>query len=232
LQKKVIMGNSTGKIRSYIRRSGRLSSSQARALIELLPLYGCEAEDESPLPLEVLFPEKKELILEIGFGMGEATVEIARQRPECSFIAVEVHKPGVGRLLNEIVKGGLENIRVVHGDADIVINRMLPEASLDGVHLFFPDPWPKKKHHKRWLIQKTFLQELLRVLKPGAYIYAVTDWEEYARWIIEEAAKVPELENPYPESFSPPVPWRPETRFEKKGLDKAHQIWEIWLQVR
>ncbi len=217
------------KIRSYITRAGRESPSQKRALEELLPEYGCMAEEGVPLPLDSWFPERSSLVLEIGFGMGEASVEIAKSRPDCSFIAVEVHKPGIGRLLNEIEREKLQNIRVVQGDADIVVNSMLPPESLSGVHVFFADPWPKKKHHKRRLLQARFLGELACRLAPGGYIYAVTDWEDYAYWILEEAGKVESLKNPS-RGFSPPIAWRPRTRFEKKGLDKQHSIREIWLE--
>lgn len=225
------MDKNTFRIRSYIRRGGRLSPSQSRAMEELMPEYGCEAEEGRLLPLEAWFGGSSPVVLEIGFGMGEATVEIAKMRPDCSFVAVEVHKPGIGRLLNEIRRENLTNIRVVHGDADIVVASMLPEEALAGVHLFFSDPWPKKKHHKRRLIQAPFLERISSRLAPGGYIYAVTDWEDYAQWILREAAKCTSLVNPY-DGFSPPVQWRPQTRFEKKGLDKQHLIREIWLEKR
>jgi tRNA (guanine-N7-)-methyltransferase len=217
------------KIRSYITRAGRISPAQKRALEELLPKYGCMAEEGVSLPLDRWFPDRTSLILEIGFGMGEATAEIAKARPDSSFIAVEVHKPGIGRLLNQIEREELHNIRVVEGDAEIVVNSMLPAGSLSGVHIFFADPWPKKKHHKRRLIQATFLEALCLRLVPGGYIYAVTDWEDYAQWIIEESGKVISLRNPG-RGFSAPAAWRPRTRFEKKGLDKQHSIREIWLE--
>lgn len=219
------------RIRSYSRRSGRLSSSQERALAELLPRYGGTLSIERPLPLSQWFPEYGRIVLEIGFGMGEATVEIAEKFPDHFFLGAEVHKPGIGRLLNEIERRGIKNIRVVHGDADILIRTMLPKLYLSGVHIFFSDPWPKKRHHKRRLIQAPFLRSLLPVLKPDGYIYMVTDWEDYAQWILAESEKVPELENPY-KGYASPIPWRPETRFEKKGLDKMHLIREIWLQKR
>ncbi len=224
------MERAGSKIRSYITRAGRVSPSQKRALEELLPKYGTIAEEgASLLPLDRWFPDRASLVLEIGFGMGEATVEIAKSRPDCSFIAVEVHKPGIGRLLNEIEREDLHNIRVVQGDADIVINSMLPAESLSGVHIFFADPWPKKKHHKRRLIQAPFLEALCLRLAPGGYIYAVTDWEDYAQWILAEVGKVKSLKNPV-RGFAAPAEWRPQTRFEKKGLDKQHSIREIWLE--
>lgn len=188
-----------------------------------------EIDEAAKLPLDTWNRGGMEMILEIGFGMGEASVEIAESRPNCLFLAAEVHKPGIGRLLNEIDRREIKNIRVLSGDADILVNSMLEAESLAGVHVFFPDPWPKKRHHKRRLLQESFFHDLLRVLKPGGYIYAVTDWEDYAEWILREAESTEGLHNPHG-GYAPPVSWRPRTRFEKKGLDKAHLIREIWLE--
>lgn len=199
----------------------------------MLPRYGFilegRKEDASPFPLAEWLQGWEKVVLEIGFGMGEATWEIAEKRPDTLFIGVEVHKPGVGRLVNEIERTGLSNIRIVQGDADLLIERHIPDSILSGVHVFFPDPWPKKRHYKRRLLKQSFLQRIGGKLVPGGYLYAVTDWEPYAEFILAQGEAAPSFRNPYG-GYAPPVPWRPVTRFEKKGLDKQHTIREIWLE--
>jgi tRNA (guanine-N7-)-methyltransferase len=221
------------RIRSFQRRSGRVSNSQHFAIEELLPRYGYDLENrdpsKAPFPLQEWTKGWGNVVLEIGFGMGEATIEIARKQPDTLFIAVEVHKSGVGRLLNEIERNELANIRIVHGDADLLIESHLSKNALSGVHIFFPDPWPKKRHHKRRLLKRSFMDRIAQKIEAGGYLYAVTDWEPYAEFILSEAEASQFFHNPY-RSYAPPIPWRPETRFEKKGLTKAHLIREIWLE--
>ena len=215
-------------IRSYVLRSGRLSKSAAHALEAYVPLYGIDPAD-SMLDLKKIFPKPRPIIIEIGFGMGHATIELAEGYPEYNFIGIEVYPPGVGKVLSEIHERSLENLKVLRADAATVLDRMVPDSSVCGFHVFFPDPWPKKKHHKRRLLQKSFMQTLARKLETGGYLYAVTDWEDYARQILRELQELELLSNPY-DGFAPPRPWRPETSFQRKGEAKNHPIFEIWFE--
>jgi tRNA (guanine-N7-)-methyltransferase len=166
-------------IRSFVLRQGRTTPAQQRALDELLPRFGLNFSNE-PIQVEKIFGRKAPLVLEIGSGMGESTAEIAKAHPEVDFVAVEVHGPGVGSLLNRIEKEGIANLRVVRHDAVEVLERMVADGALAGVHLFFPDPWPKKRHHKRRLVQADFVALLGRKLAPGGVVHLATDWPEYA----------------------------------------------------
>lgn len=171
------------------------------------------------------------MIVEIGFGMGAATALIAQANPERNYLGLEVHRPGIGRLLWEIERRGLSNIRIIEHDAVEVMEGMIAPASLEGIHLFFPDPWPKKRHHKRRLIRRPFTDTLAERLRPGGYLYMVTDWEDYALWALSELSAAGSLENPYG-GFAPPRDWRPETEFERKGLDKRHEVRELYFVRR
>ncbi|MDC7224899.1 MAG: tRNA (guanosine(46)-N7)-methyltransferase TrmB [Spirochaetales bacterium] len=184
--------------------------------------------EESLLDFTTLFPQKEEIVLEIGFGMGDATHQIAFDNPQKAYLGVEVHKPGVGKLLDRITKRELTNIRIIEHDACEVVDKMIPLDSLGGIHIFFPDPWPKKKHHKRRLIQEPFLTELARRLKPGGYIYAATDWDDYAQQMLEVLSSNSLLENGY-SGFADHQSWRPLTNFEQKGLKKSHEIHEVYF---
>ena len=216
--------------KSYVLRSGRMTKLQKRALEELLPEYGIAVSEEKIEPAEV-FPVRRPVILEIGFGMGEATVELADGHRDYNFIGIEVYPKGVGKVLDEIRRRGLDNLRVIHHDAVPVVETMFPEGSLEGVHIFFPDPWPKKKHHKRRLINRRFASILAEKIRRGGYIYVVTDWEDYAFSIVDTLDCVPELVNAY-EVFAPSRPWRPKTSFEQKGIGKDHLIREILFEKR
>ncbi|TVQ41060.1 MAG: tRNA (guanosine(46)-N7)-methyltransferase TrmB [Spirochaetaceae bacterium] len=169
------------------------------------------------------------LIAEIGFGMGETTALIAARRPECNFVGIEVYKPGIGKLLGLLESAGLTNVRIIAHDAVAVLQTMIAEQELDGVHIFFPDPWPKKRHHKRRLIQPGFVELLRRRLRRGAYVYLVTDWRDYAAQMLDVFQAVDGFRNPYG-GFCDRRPWRPETSFERKGRDRAHAIHELWLE--
>lgn len=215
-----------GHIKSYVLRQARLTVAQGRAYAEFGARYILPWR-EVQLNYATVFGNNNPVILEIGFGMGHATAEIALNNPDFNYLAVEVHKPGVGALIERIVKQDINNIRILHLDVVPVLQKMIPPASLAGVHIFFPDPWPKKKHHKRRLIQTAFLQDLAQACLPGAYIYLATDWEEYGLWMVEVLAKASSWQNQYPD-FSPRIPWRPQTAFERKGLDKEHVIREIY----
>jgi len=214
-------------IKSYVLRAGRFSDSQKRtynALSEkfVIPFQG------SPVDLSELFGNDRPVTLEIGFGMGTATAQIADENREKNYLGLEVHRPGIGRLLWEIERRSLSNVRIIEYDAAVAVEKMLAPLSLDAVHAFFPDPWPKKRHHKRRLIQRPFTDELCLTMKPGAYFYMVTDWEDYANWALEVLRATPGLVNVY-DGFAPPQEWRPRTQFEQKGLDKKHRIRELFF---
>jgi tRNA (guanine-N7-)-methyltransferase len=176
-----------------------------------------------------IFGNHNPVIAEIGFGMGLATAIIAAENPHKNYIGIEVHRPGIGRLLWEIEQRSLSNIRIIEHDAVEVFLHMIPPQSLEGIHLFFPDPWPKKRHHKRRLVQRPFTGILANSLKPQGYIYMVTDWEDYAHWALAELTATEGLAGSG-DGFSAPQDWRPRTRFEQKGLEKNHQVRELFLR--
>lgn len=212
-------------IRSFVLRQGRLSPAQARALDTLLPRYGI---DYAPRALDFAqaFGRRAPVILEIGFGMGETTAAIAQAHPEHDFLGVEVHAPGVGALLREIDARALTNVRVVRHDAVEVVAHMIAPDSLAGVHVYFPDPWPKKRHHKRRLLQPAFVQALASRLAPGGYLHAATDWEEYAHEMLATLAADPRLVNTA-DGFAPRPSWRPQTKFEARGQKLGHGVWDV-----
>ncbi len=212
------------RIKSYVLRAGRMSPAQKKSYDELFPDYSIPYQD-SEIDLDKIYP-KKDVVIEIGFGMGDATWQIAKDNPDNGYIGIEVHTPGVGKLLHQMKKHDVWNLRAVEHDAVEVIDNMIPKNSVSGVHIFFPDPWPKKKHHKRRLIQVEFIKKVLEVVKPGGYIYAVTDWEEYAEHILDVFNNVKGLKNPY-KGYANAQDWRPRTKFESKGLDKNHVINEV-----
>ncbi|MHC6203791.1 tRNA (guanosine(46)-N7)-methyltransferase TrmB [Breznakiellaceae bacterium SP9] len=212
-------------IRSFVLRSGRMSDAQQRAYERDSPFripYRSAALDITHLT------KSRPVIVEIGFGMGDTLACIAAQNPDTCYIGIEVHKAGIGKLLMEIEAQGLSNIRIIEHDAVEVLETMLPEASLDGVHLFFPDPWPKKRHHKRRLISPPFTRLLASRLKPGGFFYMVTDWADYAHAALGILSAEPLLYNAYP-GFAPPQASRPTTKFERKGINKQHEIFELYF---
>ena len=206
-------------------RQGRVSKAQRRAHAELLPVYGVSF---SPIPLDLdrVFGRAAPRILEIGFGMGETTAAIAQEHPENDYLGIEVHTPGVGSLLKRIADLHLRNLRIIQHDAVEVVRHMIAPDALDGVHIFFPDPWPKKRHHKRRLIQPAFVALLASRMKRGARVHACTDWEEYARQMLEVLAADPALRNTAPGYASRPET-RPETKFERRGLALGHRVWDL-----
>ncbi len=213
-------------IRSFVLRQGRLTKGQERALETLLPVFGVPYAPQL-LELSDTFGRQDSLkILEIGFGMGETTAHIAKAMPERDFLGVEVHTPGVGGLLKLVGEAGLTNVRVIQHDAVEVLNAMLADGTLDGVHIFFPDPWHKKRHHKRRLIQAGFVKLLCSKLKAGAYLHVATDWQEYAEWVLEILQAEPLLENTA-ESYAPKPEYRPLTKFENRGIKLGHGVWDI-----
>ena len=217
-------------IRSYVLRQGRVTDAQRRACETLLPRFGVPYS-RAPLDLDRVFGRMAPRIFEIGFGMGETTARIAAQHPEIDYLGTEVHTPGVGSLLNRIAELGLTNVRIIQHDAAEVIGSMIPPASLDGVHVFFPDPWPKKRHHKRRLIQPPFIALLASRMKPGAYVHVATDWEDYAQQILDVLSAEPLLVNTA-DGFAPRPAWRPQTKFESRGLRLGHRVLDVLFQRR
>ena len=212
-------------IRSYVRRAGRTTAGQNKALEELGPRFVLPFAQRR-LDAPQAFGRSAPLILEIGFGMGDATAHIAHVRPEEHFLCCEVHEPGVGALLKRIGELGLENIRIVAHDAVEVLEHMLAPASLDGIHIFFPDPWHKKKHNKRRLIQPPLVAELAARLKPGGYLHCATDWQPYAEQMLQVLSDEPLLQNTAP-GYAPQPGYRPRTKFEHRGLRLGHGVWDL-----
>jgi len=212
-------------IRSFVLRQGRVSNAQQRAHETLLPVYGI-AYAPQLIDLDVAFGRRAPKILEIGFGMGETTALIAASHPDNDYLGIEVHTPGVGSLLKAVGEGKLANVRIIQHDAVEVLANMIAPASFDGAHIFFPDPWPKKRHHKRRLIQPPLVSLLASRLKPGAYLHAATDWQEYAEQILEVLSREPQLANTA-DGFAPRPDYRPQTKFEARGLGLGHGVWDI-----
>jgi tRNA (guanine-N7-)-methyltransferase len=212
-------------IRSYVLRQGRVSSAQQRAHSQLLPVHGIPYA-ASPLDLEKAFGRGAPKILEIGFGMGETTAALAGAHPDIDYLGIEVHTPGVGSLLKLIGEKELRNVRIVQHDAVEVLRDMIAPEVLDGVHVFFPDPWPKKRHHKRRLIQPPFVSLLASRIKPGGYVHLATDWEEYALQMREVLDAEPLLRNTC-EGFAERPATRPQTKFEARGLKLGHGVWDL-----
>jgi tRNA (guanine-N7-)-methyltransferase len=207
-----------------------MSPAQQRALDTLLPTYGIPV-GAAPLDFDRAFGRRAPRVLEIGFGMGETTAAIARMRPDDDFLAIEVHSPGVGSLLRRIVESGLTNVRVIRHDAVEAVAAMIPAGSLAGIHVFFPDPWPKKRHHKRRLLQAPFVHELALRLAPGGYLHVATDWEEYAQEILATLDAEPLLVN-IADGFAPRPDYRPLTKFEARGLKLGHEVRDIRFRRR
>jgi tRNA (guanine-N7-)-methyltransferase len=215
-------------IRSFVLRQGRLSAAQQRAWTELLPVYGV-AHQANLLDLNAAFGRNARKILEIGFGMGDATAAIAAAQPEHDFLGIEVHTPGVGSLLKLVDERGLRNVRVIQHDAVEVLREMITPDTLHGAHIFFPDPWPKKRHHKRRLIQPEFVRLLAQRLAPGGYLHLATDWEDYASQMLEVLRGEALLKNRH-QDFAPRPAWRPVTKFETRGGKLGHGVWDLMFE--
>lgn len=214
-----------GHIKSYVRRAGRMSSAQENYYAEMMPRIGLVYAPQ-PVDLNAFFGRDNPKILEIGTGMGETTAKIADANRDRDYLGVEVHVPGVGALCKQIAERGLSNLRICQHDAVEVVRDMLPEASLDGVHVFFPDPWHKARHNKRRLIQPPFVALLASRLKPGGYFHCATDWEEYAHQMLEVLSGEPTLVNSA-DGFAPRPDYRPLTKFENRGLRLGHGVWDV-----
>lgn len=216
-------------IRSFVRREGRLTPGQRRALEELWPRFG--VEPTGILDFAALFSRRAPVVLEIGFGNGAALAAIAAAQPEKDFLGVEVHRPGVGSLLQRVAELGLANVRVAQVDAKMLLEQWIPDASLDAVYLFFPDPWPKKRHHKRRLLQPDFAQLVRRKLVVGGVLHAATDWEPYAQHMLAVLTAAPGYTNLAGEgAFALRPSYRPLTKFEARGQRLGHGVWDLLFQ--
>ena len=202
-----------------------MGTGQQRALVELAPRYvlPCTA---SPLDMDTTFGRHAPRVLEIGFGMGDATADVAAAQPDWDFIGIEVHPPGVGALLQRIEERQLDNLRLFQDDAVQVLRDRIPPASLAGVHIWFPDPWHKKRHHKRRLIQPAFIAKLVQHIAPGGYLHCATDWQHYAEQMLDVLSAEPGLRNTAA-GYAPKPDWRPLTKFEKRGLNLGHGVWDL-----
>jgi tRNA (guanine-N7-)-methyltransferase len=215
-------------IRSFVLRQGRMSPAQYRACEELLPHYG--VTPHAPLDWNAVFGRSAPVVLEIGFGMGETTAAIAAAQPAVDFLGVEMHLPGVGALLRRVAAGGLTNVRILRGDAVDVVAMIAP-ASLAGIHVYFPDPWPKKRHHKRRLLQAPFAHALASRLAARGYLHVATDWQPYADEILRVLSAEPSLVNTC-EGFAPRPAWRPLTKFEQRGIARGHAVFDLLFTQR
>ncbi len=212
-------------IRSFVLRQGRVSPAQQRSLENLMPRYGIPYSTHT-LNLDDAFGRSAPKILEIGFGMGEPTAKIALNHPQNDYLALEVHPPGVGSLLKQIDAQGIQNIRIIQHDAVEVLRDMVKDETLDGVHIFFPDPWHKARHNKRRLIQTHFVAKLALKIKPGGYIHVATDWQDYAEQILAVLSTEPLLQNTATDYAEKPE-YRPLTKFEQRGLNLGHGVWDL-----
>lgn len=222
-----------GHIRSFVLRQGRVSNAQLRYHEEMMARIGVPYV-AAPLDLGVLFGRSAELapkILEIGFGMGETSAAIATANPGQDYLGIEVHTPGVGSLCKLVAEGNIGNLRIVQHDAVEVLRDMIEPGVLAGVHVFFPDPWPKARHHKRRLIQPPLVALLASRLAPGGYIHCATDWEEYGQQMLDVLAAEPLLENTA-DGFAPRPDYRPLTKFEQRGLRLGHGVWDVIFRRR
>ncbi|MDR0275154.1 MAG: tRNA (guanosine(46)-N7)-methyltransferase TrmB [Burkholderiaceae bacterium] len=223
-------------VRSFVTRAGRMTAGQARALTDLGPRYVLPYDPGAADLVSAILTKAQangqnfsQTVLEIGFGMGSATAHIAALQPQTLFIGCEVHAPGVGALLKLMRIHALENIRILHHDAAQVLAHMIAPGTLHGVHVFFPDPWHKKRHHKRRLIQPPFARLLTERLAPGGYVHCATDWQPYAEQMLQVLSDEPLLRNTAP-GYAPRPAWRPQTKFEQRGLRLGHQVWDLMFE--
>ncbi len=219
------------RIKSYVIRAGRMTEAQREGLDVVWPRFGLLAETGT-LDYDAVFEQRGPVVFEIGFGMGQSLLAQALAEPDHRYIGVEVHRPGVGKLLHDAMEARATNIRVYCHDAVEVLEQCIPEASLDRVQVFFPDPWHKKKHHKRRLIQPEFLSLLARYMKPGAILHLATDWQNYAEHMLEVLSPHPDFKNTMPEAepYAPRPDSRPLTKFEKRGERLGHGVWDLLFE--
>lgn len=213
-------------IKTYVLRAGRMTDAQKRAIAELLPRYGVAYEEGATLDMAAIFGNDRPTVAEIGFGMGQATWQIAQANPDLNYLGFEVHTPGVGRLMSDLDSRGISNVRIVRHDAIEVFEGSIEPGSFSGLHIFYPDPWPKKRHHKRRLIRDGLSEILASRLAIGGYLYFVTDIEDYALWALDVLTRTQGLSNRY-ERFAPRQAWRPETKFEARAAQNGRGAWEL-----
>ncbi len=219
-------------IRSFVRRDSRITAGQKNALEKHWDQYGIDF-DKNRLDLDTIFQRTAPRILDIGTGMGDSTIALAEQHPENDYLAVEVHKPGVGSLIHKAVKADLKNIRIISTDIHDVLQHQLENDSLDEIYIFFPDPWQKKRHHKRRLVNKAFLIKLLPTLKNHGRLFIATDWEDYAVQINEVCSTIDKLINlTGKNNYSPRPVWRPLTKFERRGINLQHAVWDFAFSIQ
>ena len=219
-------GKRLREIKSFVLRQGRLTPGQQKAFETLWPLYGINY-DKQPLDLKAEFSNENPVVLEIGFGNGDSLAQMAVDQPDTNFLGIEVHRPGVGHLLLQIEKHKLGNVRIISHDAVEVIRDCLTENALEGVQLFFPDPWHKKRHHKRRIVKSAFLDLLSRVIRPGGFFHAATDWENYAEHMRDVISAHAAFENTSAEGYIQRPASRPLTKFEQRGQKLGHGVWDI-----
>jgi tRNA (guanine-N7-)-methyltransferase len=217
-------------MRSFVLRAGRLGTGQQRALADLGPQFVLPYAPQ-PLDLDAVFGRHAPRVLEIGFGMGDATAQVALAQPGTDFIGIEVHTPGVGAMLRHIGETPLANVRLLQHDAVEVLANMIPPDALAGVHIWFPDPWHKKRHNKRRLIQPAFVAALITRLAPGGYLHCATDWQPYAEQMLEVLGAEPGLVNTAGSGYAPKPDWRPLTKFETRGLKLGHGVWDLLFRT-
>lgn len=217
------------EIKTYVLRIGRMTDAQERAYKELSAKWCIQFNENEKLDFKKIYGNENPVVIEIGFGMGDATWQIAKDNPDTNYLGIEVHRPGVGKLLNHIESEGLTNLRIIEFDALEVLDKMVEDGGVDGFHIFFPDPWPKKKHHKRRMVQRPRTNLIAQKLAPGGYLYFVTDWLEYAEFALEELKLTNHLKNKY-EGFAPAQKWRKQTKFERKGMAADRPITEIYFE--
>ena len=215
------------EVKTYVLRIGRMTAAQEKAYAELSPSWCIPFEDKI-LNFVDVFGNTNPIIVEIGFGMGDATVNMAAANPDINYLGIEVHRPGVGKVLSEIKRRELKNLYIIEHDALEVLEKMIGDNSVNGFHIFFPDPWPKKRHHKRRMVQRPRTNLFAQKLAKGGYLYFVTDWLEYAEFALEELNQTEHLKNKY-DGFADPQPWRAQTKFERKGLKADRSITEIYF---
>jgi tRNA (guanine-N7-)-methyltransferase len=213
-------------IRSYILRQGRITAAQTKAIQENFQKYAVIFENKLTNFSDLFKNKNSELILEIGFGMGTSTAEIAKSNLNKNYIAIEVHSPGVGNLLKLIKEKEIPNLKIIQHDAVEVLNSMIKNESFDGIHIFFPDPWPKKKHHKRRLIQSNLLKLIAQKIKKSGYLHIATDWEDYALWMIDLLDKEELLQKTSNDFFKKPD-YRPLTKYENRGIKLGYKVWDM-----
>ena len=215
-------------IRSFVLRQGRITSGQERALAEHWPRYGLDVDENLRVDAASLFGDARELILEIGFGNGESFGQMAEAAPQQGFVGIEVHRPGVGHALVLAAAAGINNLRVIRHDAVAIIRDHVPDGALSRVQIYFPDPWPKARHHKRRIVQRAFTDLIWRKLRAGGEIHCATDWENYAEWMRDIFAGDPKWQNlGNADGFAPRPDWRPQTKFERRGERLGHGVWDL-----